>query len=179
MDNFEFYNPTKILFGQGMIAKLDEQLDSQARVLILYGGASAEKNGTLGEVRKALGKRSFCEFGGIEANPTYETLMKAVDVARKEKVDFLLAVGGLFPRLARQLTDAALAGQKDEVARINTIFAPFWEMSARYGGSLRVIASAAEIMGLAGAHALPRPLKGVSAQDAEQLASLIKTHQPG
>lgn len=87
--------------------------------------------------------------------------------------------GGLFPRLARQLTDAALAGQKDEVARINAIFAPFWEMSARYGGSLRVIASAAEIMGLAGAHALPRPLKGVSAQDAEQLASLIKTHQPG
>lgn len=94
MDNFEFYNPTKILFGKGMIAKLDEQLDKQARVLVLYGGSSAEKSGTLGEVRKALGKRSFCEFGGIEANPTYETLMKAVDVARKEKVDFLLAVGG-------------------------------------------------------------------------------------
>lgn len=94
MDNFEFYNPTKILFGKGMIAKLDEQLGRQARVLILYGGASAEKSGTLGEVRKALGSRSFCEFGGIEANPAYETLMKAVDVARKEKVDFLLAVGG-------------------------------------------------------------------------------------
>ncbi|MBA5726083.1 iron-containing alcohol dehydrogenase [Bombella favorum] len=94
MDNFEFYNPTKILFGKGMIAKLDEQLGKQARVLILYGGSSAEKSGTLAEVRKALGNRSFCEFGGIEANPTYETLMKAVDVARKEKVDFLLAVGG-------------------------------------------------------------------------------------
>lgn len=87
--------------------------------------------------------------------------------------------GGLFPRLARQLTDAALAGQKDEVARINALFTPFWEMSARYGGSLRVIASAAKIMGLAGAHALPRPLQGVSAQDAEKLASLIKAHQPG
>ncbi|MCX5616548.1 iron-containing alcohol dehydrogenase [Bombella sp. TMW 2.2559] len=94
MDNFEFYNPTKILFGKGMIARLDEQLDRQARVLILYGGASAEKSGTLGEVRKALGSRHFCEFGGIEANPAYETLMKAVDVARTEKVDFLLAVGG-------------------------------------------------------------------------------------
>ncbi|OOL17730.1 aldehyde reductase [Bombella intestini] len=94
MDNFEFYNPTKILFGKGMIAKLDEQLGKQARVLILYGGSSAEKSGTLAEVRKALGNRSFCEFGGIEANPTYETLMKAVDVVRKEKVDFLLAVGG-------------------------------------------------------------------------------------
>ncbi|MUG90903.1 MULTISPECIES: iron-containing alcohol dehydrogenase [Bombella] len=94
MDNFEFYNPTKILFGKGMIAKLDEQLSPQARVLVLYGGASAEKTGTLAEVRKALGSRVFCEFGGIEANPTYETLMKAVEVARKEKVDFLLAVGG-------------------------------------------------------------------------------------
>ncbi|MBA5727703.1 iron-containing alcohol dehydrogenase [Bombella mellum] len=94
MDNFEFYNPTKILFGKGMIARLDEQIDRQARVLVLYGGASAEKSGTLGEVRKALGQRTFCEFGGIEANPTYETLMKAVEVARKEKVDFLLAVGG-------------------------------------------------------------------------------------
>ncbi|MCK8637549.1 NADH-dependent alcohol dehydrogenase [Parasaccharibacter sp. TMW2.1882] len=94
MDNFEFYNPTKILFGKGMIARLDEQIDQQARVLVLYGGASAEKSGTLGEVRKALGQRTFCEFGGIEANPTYETLMKAVEVARKEKVNFLLAVGG-------------------------------------------------------------------------------------
>ncbi len=94
MENFEFYNPTKILFGKGMIAKLDEQIAQDARILILYGGSSAEKSGTLAEVRQALGERTFFEFGGIEANPAYETLMKAVDVARKEKVDFLLAVGG-------------------------------------------------------------------------------------
>ena len=86
--------------------------------------------------------------------------------------------GGLFPHLARQLTDAALAGQKDEVARINAIFTPFWEMSVRYGGSLRVIASAAEIMGLAGADALPSPLQKISQNDMEKLASLIKTHKP-
>lgn len=94
MLNFEFYNPTKILFGRGMIAKLDEQLSPSAKVLVLYGGASAEKSGTLPEVRQALGQRNFKEFGGIEANPTYETLMKAVEVVRSEGIDFLLAVGG-------------------------------------------------------------------------------------
>ncbi|MBV1837524.1 iron-containing alcohol dehydrogenase [Acetobacter estunensis] len=94
MLNFEFYNPTRIIFGKGMIAKLDEQLSPQARVLVLYGGASAERSGTLNEVRAALGSRTFREFGGIEANPTYETLMKAVAMVREEKLDFLLAVGG-------------------------------------------------------------------------------------
>lgn len=94
MLNFEYYNPTKIIFGRGMIAKLDEQLSPEAKILVLYGGKSAEKSGTLPEVRQALGQRNFKEFGGIEANPTYETLMKAVEVVRSEKIDFLLAVGG-------------------------------------------------------------------------------------
>lgn len=94
MLNFEYYNPTKIIFGRGMIAKLDEQLSPDAKVLVLYGGKSAEKSGTLPEVRQALGQRNVQEFGGIEANPTYETLMKAVEVVRAEKIDFLLAVGG-------------------------------------------------------------------------------------
>ncbi|MTW35396.1 iron-containing alcohol dehydrogenase [Pseudoduganella danionis] len=65
-----------------------------ARVLILYGGASAEKTGTLAEVRAALGSRSVHEFGGIEPNPSYETLMRAVQLVRAERLDFLLAVGG-------------------------------------------------------------------------------------
>ena len=94
MQNFEFYNPTRVLFGKGMIARLDEQLSPEARVLVLYGGSSAERSGTLAEVRAALGRRTFREFGGIEANPTYETLMKAVAMVREEKLDFLLAVGG-------------------------------------------------------------------------------------
>lgn len=94
MLNFEFYNPTRIIFGQGMIAKLDEQIAPGAKVLVLYGGKSAEKSGTLPEVREALKGRSFVEFGGIEANPTYETLMKAVEIVRSEGIDFLLAVGG-------------------------------------------------------------------------------------
>ena len=63
-------------------------------MLILYGGSSAQKNGTLDEVKSALGARTVREFGGIEPNPTYETLMRAVEQIRSEKLDFLLAVGG-------------------------------------------------------------------------------------
>ncbi len=94
MMNFDFQNPTRIIFGEGSIAKLAKLLPESARVLILYGSSSAEKNGTLEQVRNALGARGFVEFGGIEANPCFETLMQAVELARREKVDFLLAVGG-------------------------------------------------------------------------------------
>ena len=94
MLNFTFHNPTKIVFGTESIAKLNKLIPAQARVLILYGGASAQKNGTLDEVKAALGQRLVQEFGGIEANPTYETLMRAVEQVRIEKLDFLLAVGG-------------------------------------------------------------------------------------
>ncbi|WP_298410339.1 iron-containing alcohol dehydrogenase [Janthinobacterium sp.] len=94
MKNFEFHNPTRIVFGLDTVAKLSTLVPRDARVLILYGGASAEKTGTLAEVRAALGQRSVQEFGGIEPNPSYETLMRAVALVRDEKVDFLLAVGG-------------------------------------------------------------------------------------
>ena len=94
MKNFEFHNPTRIVFGADTVAKLSTLVPPDARVLILYGGASAEKTGTLAEVRAALGQRSVQEFGGIEPNPSYETLMRAVAQVRSEKLDFLLAVGG-------------------------------------------------------------------------------------
>ena len=94
MKNFEFHNPTRIVFGLDTVAKLSTLVPHDARVLILYGGASAEKTGTLAEVRAALGQRTVQEFGGIEPNPSYETLMRAVALVRGEKVDFLLAVGG-------------------------------------------------------------------------------------
>ena len=94
MQNFEFYNPTKIIFGAKTIARLADLVPAEARVLILYGGASATKNGTLGEVKAALGKRVVFEFSGIEPNPSYETMMRAVDQVREQKIDFLLAVGG-------------------------------------------------------------------------------------
>jgi NADP-dependent alcohol dehydrogenase len=94
MLNFEFQNPTRIVFGQDTISRIDTLVPKDARVAVLYGGQSAEKNGTLAEVRAALGQRQRHEFGGIEPNPSYETLMKAVELVRAEKVDFLLAVGG-------------------------------------------------------------------------------------
>ncbi|WP_395824968.1 iron-containing alcohol dehydrogenase [Collimonas sp.] len=94
MLNFEFYNPTKIVFGRDSIAKLAHLVPPSARVLILYGGASAQKTGALDEVKAALGKREIHEFGGIEPNPSYETLMRAVEQVGSKNIDFLLAVGG-------------------------------------------------------------------------------------
>lgn len=94
MLNFEFQNPTRIVFGKDTVARLDDLIAADARVLVLYGGQSAERNGTLAEVRRALGRRQYQEFGGIEPNPSYETLMKAVEQVRAGKIDFLLAVGG-------------------------------------------------------------------------------------
>lgn len=94
MHNFEYYNPTRIVFGEGSIPRLAELVPADARVLVLYGGGSAERNGTLAEVEAALGDRTFQRFGGIEPNPTYETLMQAVELIRRDKLDFLLAVGG-------------------------------------------------------------------------------------
>ncbi len=94
MLNFDFYNPTQISFGQGSIAKLDSLVPADAKVLLLYGGQSAQRTGTLVEVQAALGARDVQLFGGVEANPTYEKLMEAVHIAREQKIDFLLAVGG-------------------------------------------------------------------------------------
>lgn len=94
MLNFDFYNPTHISFGQGAIAQLDSFVPTAAKVMVLYGGQSAQRTGTLDEVKGALGERQVILFGGVEANPTYEKLMEAVLVAREQQIDFLLAVGG-------------------------------------------------------------------------------------
>lgn len=94
MQNFTFHNPTRILFGQGRINDISQQIPDGARVLITYGGGSVVKTGTLDEVKAALKDFTVFEFAGIEPNPTYETLMRAVELARRERIDFLLAVGG-------------------------------------------------------------------------------------
>jgi NADP-dependent alcohol dehydrogenase len=94
MLNFDLHNPTRIVFGSGTIARLTDLVPANARVLILFGGESARSTGTLAEVHAALGERIAYEFGGIEPNPGYETLMRAVKLVSDEKLDFLLAVGG-------------------------------------------------------------------------------------
>lgn len=94
MLNFELHNPTHIVFGNKTIGRINELVAPQARVLVLYGGESARRNGVLKQVHEALGSRLVFEFGGIEPNPSFETLMGAVDMVRDKKLDFLLAVGG-------------------------------------------------------------------------------------
>ena len=94
MQNFDYHNPTRIVFGQGRIADLGKLVPADAKVLILVGGSSAEKTGTLAEVRQALGARSHATFSGIEPNPSFETSMQAVQQVKDGHFDFLLAVGG-------------------------------------------------------------------------------------
>jgi NADP-dependent alcohol dehydrogenase len=94
MNNFNFYNPVKILFGKGKIAEVSKNIPADAKILMTYGGGSIFKNGVYEQVKAALKGFNVIEFGGIEPNPHYETLMKAVDVVKAEKIDYLLAVGG-------------------------------------------------------------------------------------
>ncbi|EOY5421866.1 alcohol dehydrogenase [Cronobacter dublinensis] len=94
MNNFNLHNPTHIAFGKGAISELRSLIPADSRVLITYGGGSVKKTGVLDQVYSALKGLDVLEFGGIEPNPSYETLMNAVELVRKEKVTFLLAVGG-------------------------------------------------------------------------------------
>jgi NADP-dependent alcohol dehydrogenase len=94
MLNFDYHNPTRILFGKDRLQDLDKCVPANATVLITYGGGSAKKSGLIDRVKTALGNRAVYEFGGIEPNPRYETLVKAAEVVRSKDIDFILAVGG-------------------------------------------------------------------------------------
>nr|WP_319399597.1 iron-containing alcohol dehydrogenase [uncultured Carboxylicivirga sp.] len=94
MNNFHFHNPVKILFGKGELSNFKDEIPSGSKVMMLYGGGSIKKNGVYDKVSEQLSSFDVTEFGGIEANPKYETLMKAVEVVREKNIDFLLAVGG-------------------------------------------------------------------------------------
>ena len=94
MQNFFYKNPTEILFGRGMIREIAGRVPKDCGVLFLYGGGSIKTNGVYEQVKTALSDHCVTEFGGIEANPLFETCVKAVEVAKKEKIGFILAVGG-------------------------------------------------------------------------------------
>ena len=94
MRNFEFKNPTKIIFGKDQIKSIKNEIPAQAKVLMLYGGGSIKKNGIYKQVKAALADHQVIEFGGIPANPEYEVLLKALDLIKKENIGYLLAVGG-------------------------------------------------------------------------------------
>jgi NADP-dependent alcohol dehydrogenase len=94
MLNFTFHNPTKVIFGKDTVCRIADEISPDAKVLITYGSQSAQKYGVLDDVRNALCGYDLTEFGGIEPNPEYETLMPGIALAREKKIDFLLAVGG-------------------------------------------------------------------------------------
>ena len=94
MNNFEFKNPTKIIFGKNTIEKLENEIPKGAKVLVVYGGGSIKQNGIYDQVIKALASYDVVAFGGIPANPEYAVLMDALKVIKEEKVTYLLAVGG-------------------------------------------------------------------------------------
>lgn len=94
MNNFEFYNPTKIIFGEGEIEKLTDEIPKDAKVLMTYGGGSIKRNGIYEQVTEALADFDVVEFGGIPSNPEYEVLLEALEVIKEEDIDFMLAVGG-------------------------------------------------------------------------------------
>lgn len=94
MDNFTMCLSTKVLFGKGQIINIRNEIPKNARILITYGGGSVFKNGVMSQVRESLADFTTFEFGGIESNPRFETLIKALPIISEEKIDFLLAVGG-------------------------------------------------------------------------------------
>jgi NADP-dependent alcohol dehydrogenase len=94
MLNFSFQNPTRIHFGEGQIAAISQEIPLDARVLLVYGGGSIKSNGVYQQVTAALKEHTFFEFSGIEPNPSYNTLMKAQEIIKAERIDYLLAVGG-------------------------------------------------------------------------------------
>ncbi|HPC85650.1 MAG TPA: iron-containing alcohol dehydrogenase [Smithellaceae bacterium] len=122
MNNFTFYNPTKILFGEGRIKDIAEEIPKEAKILMTYGGGSIKRNGVYDEVREALRGFAMEEFGGIEPNPTFETLMRCVEAARENQTDFLLAVGG----------GSVIDGTKFIAAAVFHEGDP-WEIVASYG----------------------------------------------
>ena len=94
MNNFDFHNPTRLIFGKGTIAKLGTEIPSDKRIMVCFGGGSAKKNGVYEQVKNALSNHFNIEFWGIEPNPDYDTVMKAVTLARDNKINYLVAVGG-------------------------------------------------------------------------------------
>lgn len=98
MLNFNYSNPTRILFGQGEHTRLGTHLKAQgiSKVLIVYGGGSAVRNGTIAAVQSSLEAQGIEYFtlGGVRPNPTLEFAQKVKDIAVSSGLECLVAVGG-------------------------------------------------------------------------------------
>jgi len=94
MNPFELYNPTKLIFGTDAYSKIAKEIPINAKILMTYGGGSIKQNGVYAQVIEQLKGFEVIEFEGIEPNPTFETLSKAVEIIKKENINYILAVGG-------------------------------------------------------------------------------------
>lgn len=94
MQNFVYRNPTEIVFGRGSIPQIGSRVPRGDTVLLVYGGGSIKSNGVYDQVKSALKDHQVIEFSGVEANPLYETCLRAVDLVKSRQVNFILAVGG-------------------------------------------------------------------------------------
>lgn len=121
MENFEFYNPTRIVFGKGTIAELNEHIPQGATLLMCYGGGSIKRNGVYDQVMTAIGDRVVYEFGGIEPNPDFDTLTKAITLGREKDVDIILAVGGGSVIDGAKLVAAGIPYRGDDIWNIVTM----------------------------------------------------------
>ncbi len=113
MNNFEFKNPTKLIFGKGTIAQLANELPIGKKIMLVFGGGSVKTNGVYDQVIAALEGKNYIEFWGIEPNPLVETMRKAIELAKKEEVEYFLAVGGGSTLDATKVIAAAAKTDKD------------------------------------------------------------------
>jgi len=91
---FSYLHPTQIHFGKNQIQSIAQDIPREQKVLVIYGGGSIKHNGVYQQVSTALANHSWLEFSGVEANPTVETLDKAVAIVKEQNIQFILAVGG-------------------------------------------------------------------------------------
>lgn len=94
MNNFNLHLPTQLYFGKDQHKELSNLIPAGSKVLLLYGGGSIKRNGIYEKVMAELANFEVIEFGGIEANPQYATLLNALEVIKAERITFMLAVGG-------------------------------------------------------------------------------------
>jgi NADP-dependent alcohol dehydrogenase len=123
MNKFTYQNTTEIHFGQGQIAAITTSIPKDKKILVTYGGGSIKGNGVYDQVVSALQDHTWDEFSGIEPNPKYDTLMKAVERVRAEGFDYLLAVGG----------GSVVDGTKFIAAAVNYKGEEAWDILAKQG----------------------------------------------